>query len=60
MSDVANRVRKIIVERLGVDEANVTDDGSWMILALTALRTLISSWRLEMSLDARRQLMRSK
>ena len=30
MSDVANRVKKIIVERLNVDEAKVVDKASFM------------------------------
>jgi acyl carrier protein len=30
MSDVANRVKKIIIERLNVDEAKVTDKASFM------------------------------
>ena len=30
MSDVAAKVKKIIVERLGVDEANVTDVASFI------------------------------
>jgi len=30
MSDVAEKVKKIIVEHLGVDEAKVTDDASFI------------------------------
>ncbi len=30
MSDIAERVRKIVVERLGVDESKVTDSASFI------------------------------
>ena len=30
MSDVAERVKKIVVEHLGVDEAKVTEDASFI------------------------------
>lgn len=30
MSDVAERVKKIVVEHLGIDEAKVTDDASFI------------------------------
>ena len=30
MSDVAERVKKIVIERLGVDEAKVTDSASFI------------------------------
>ncbi len=30
MSDIADRVKKIVVEHLGVDEAKVKDDASFM------------------------------
>ena len=43
MSDVAERVKKIVVELLGVDEAKVTENASFMtIWEPTALTP--SSW----------------
>ena len=31
MSDVADRVKKIVIEHLGVDEAKVTDNASFIV-----------------------------
>ena len=40
MSDVADRVKKIVVDHLGVDEANVTADASFNDLGADSLDTV--------------------
>ena len=51
MSDIADRVKNIVVEHLGVDADKVVEaQVSSMILALTALIPLNWSWHLKKSL----------
>ena len=38
MSDTAERVKKIVVEHLGVDESKVTDNASFVVLGRALLR----------------------
>ena len=40
MSDVADRVKKIVVDHLGVDEANVTETASFNDLGADSLDTV--------------------
>ena len=40
MSDVADRVKKIVVDHLGVDEANVTESASFNDLGADSLDTV--------------------
>jgi acyl carrier protein len=40
MSDVADRVKKIVVDHLGVDEGNVTADASFNDLGADSLDTV--------------------
>ena len=40
MSDVADRVKKIVVDHLGVDEAKVTDNASFDDLGADSLDTV--------------------
>ena len=40
MSDIAERVKKIVVEHLGVDEASVTENASFIDLGADSLDTV--------------------
>ena len=42
MSDVGVKVKKIIVEHLGVDEAKVTDEASLLMIQAQTVQTLQS------------------
>ncbi len=59
MSDIADKVKKIVVEHLGVDEDKVTENASFIDdLAQTALIRLNWSWRSKKNSASRSRMMR--